>query len=208
VKREIIILLLLLSALLISGCVSGLQASPYQNATAGRQLYDLGNASRWAYNVSMAADNVTSQWNMTIDNYGGDPRLMVVYTQGNGMDITYNVWWNASTYQVERMHARGSIGGFYQDQDVSPLQINTLPDTGLLYYFVPFQPLGMINVRSTNNQVAALYLFAATDNKGFTVAYWAHPALPVPAKIVLSDRDFNITMLLTDYKIGKPLPPA
>lgn len=204
-KRELAILLFLLLVILASGCVSGMQASPYTNATAGKKLYDLGNASHWTYAVNMTASNTSSVWNMTVDNYGGNPRHMVVSTVGNGMDIAYDIWWNETTYQVGQMHAKGTIGDYYQDQDVSPLQINTLPDTGLTYYFVPFQPVSKVNARGLDGQAANLTLFAASDNTGFTVAYWMHPAIPLPAKILMSARDFNTTMMLTDYKIGAPL---
>lgn len=204
-KRELAILLFFLLVLLASGCVSGIQGSPYANATPGVKLYDLGNVSHWTYAVNMTANNTASEWNMTVDNYGGDPRHMVIYTIGNGMDIVYDVWWNDTTYQVERMHANGSIGDYYQDRDVSPLQIQTLPDTGLLYYWVPFQPVRNAMVKGADGQMANLTVFAATDNSGFTVAYWYHPAVPLPAKIMMSSRDVNVTMMLTDYKQGRPL---
>ncbi|WP_048198305.1 hypothetical protein [Methanocella arvoryzae] len=206
-KRELAILILLLLALLASGCVSGMQGSPYANATPGKKLYDLGNASQWAYAVNMSANETSSEWNMTVHNYAGSPRHMVIHTSGNGMDIIYDVWWNQTTYRVERMHANGSIGDYYQDHDVSPLQIQTLPDTGLNYYFVPFQPIRTVTARGPDGSMANLTVYAATDNQGFTVAYWIHPAVPVPAKILMSTRDFNITMMLTDYKQGPPLPP-
>jgi hypothetical protein len=207
VKRELAILLCLLLGLLASGCVSGIQGAPYANATPGKWIFDLGNASHWTYAVNMTANGTASEWNMTVDNYGGSPRHMVIYTVGNGMDIDYDVWWNGTTYQVERMHANGSIGDYYQDHDVSPLQIQTLPDTGLLYYWVPFQPVRYANARGPDGSVANLTVFAATDNRGFTVAYWAHPSMPLPAKIMMSSRDYNVTMMLTDYKQGPPLTP-
>lgn len=206
-KRELAILLFLTLIFFASGCVSSVQSSPYANATAGKLLYDLGNTSHWSYAVNMTASNVSSTWNMTVDNYAGNPRHQVVATLGNGMDIVYDIWWNSSSYRIERMHAKGSTGGNYQDQDVSPLQINTLPDTGLVFYLVPFQPIGKMNVKNLDGQAAALTVFAATDNHGFTLEYWNHPAIPVPVKILEITKDYNITMMLTDYKIGAPLAP-
>ena len=96
---------------------------------------------------------------------------MIVGTVGNGMDILYNIWWNASTYKVDRMHAKGYIGDYYQDRDVSPLQVQTLPDTGLLYYFVPMQLTGNVTVKDVTGKTSKLAVFSATDTGGFTLTY-------------------------------------
>ena len=140
---------------------------------------------------------------MTVNNTR-DPdgeMYMTVGTVGNGMDILYNVWWNASTYMVDRMHAKGYIGDYYQDRDVSPLQIQTLPDTGLLYYYVPMQFMGNVTVKDATGKTGKLAVFSATNNHGLTLTYWAHPAMPLPPKIELTDRDFKITMSLIDYRM-------
>ena len=191
-----------MAAIAMAGCISGMQASPYSGAVMGKQIYNMGNLSHWKYAVTMSAGGANSTWNMTVNNSRGPDgeMYMTVGTVGNGMDILYDVWWNATTYGVDRMHARGWIGDYFQDRNVSPLQILTLPDTGLNYYFVPFQYVGSTMVRGLNGQVGQLGVYSATDNKGFSVTYWAYPGIPLPLKVQLSNRDFNITMMLQDYK--------
>jgi hypothetical protein len=184
-----------------AGCISGIQATP-PGSVAGRQFYDLGNLTGWKYAVNMSASGVDSSWNMTVNNTRGEggERHMIVGTIGNGMDIVYDIWWNATTYQVSRMHARGWVGDDYQDRDVSTLQIYTLPDTGLTYYFVPFQHAGNVTVKGGNGAESLAYVYTAADNKGFRVTYWAHPMVPLPIKVEMSSADFKITMTLVDYR--------
>jgi hypothetical protein len=191
----------LLVAIVAAGCVSGVQSSPYANAVTGKQLYNLSNVSNWKYAVVMAAGGANSTWNMTV-NQTGDPggdRHMDIGTVGNGMDIRYDILYNSTTFQVDRMHAKGWIGDYYQERNVSNMQIYTLPDTGLIYYFVPLQYAGSVSVRDVSGQTGQLGVFTATDNRGFRLTYWAHPAMPLPAKIEMSNRDFNITMMLISY---------
>jgi hypothetical protein len=193
---------LLLVAIVAAGCVSGVQSSPYANAVTGKQIYNLSNVSSWKYAVVMAAGGANSTWNMTVNNtynrYGDS--YMDIGTVGNGMDIRYDVWYNATTYQVDRMHAKGWIGDYFQDRNTSSQQILTLPDTGLMYYFVPLQYAGAVTVRDASGQAGQLGVYTATDNRGFRLTYWSHPAMPVPAKIEMSNRDFNITMMLISYR--------
>lgn len=202
-RHKLALALLLMLAMAVAGCVSGMQASPYAGATPGKDIYDLGNASYWKYGVVMSAGGTNSTWNLTVNNTvdpDGHPH-MIAGTVGNGMDILYDIWWNASTYQIDRMHAKGYIGDYYQDRDVSPLQIQTLPDTGLLYYAVPLQYVGNVTVRDASGKQAKLAVFSATDRSGFTLAYWAHPGMPLPPKIVMKSQDFEITMSLLDYRM-------
>jgi hypothetical protein len=191
----------LLVALVAAGCVSGVQSSPYANAVTGKQIYNLSNVSSWKYAVVMSAGGANSTWNMTVNQTTAlaGIRHMEVGTIGNGMDIVYDIWYNASTFQVDRMHAKGWIGDYYQERNVSNMQIYTLPDTGLIYYFVPLQYAGAVSVRDASGQTGQLGVFTATDNKGFRLTYWTHPAMPLPAKIEMSSRDFNITMMLISY---------
>jgi hypothetical protein len=188
-------------AIIAAGCVSGVQSSPYDNAVMGKQIYNLSNVSSWKYAVVMSAAGTNSTWNMTVNQTAGpgDDRHMEVGTVGNGMDIVYDIWYNASTYQVDRMHAKGWIGDNYQERNVSTMQVYTLPDTGLMYYFVPLQYAGAVSVRDASGQTGQLGVYTATDNKGFTLTYWAHQAMPLPAKIQMSTRDCNITMMLISY---------
>jgi hypothetical protein len=161
----------------------------------------LSNVSSWKYAVVMSAGGANSTWNMTV-NQTGDPgreMRMEVGTVGNGMDILYDIWYNASTFQVDRMHAKGWIGDYYQERNVSNQQIYTLPDTGLIYYYVPLQYAGAVTVRDVTGNAGQLGVFTATNNQGFRLTYWAHPAMPLPAKIEMSNRDFNITMMLISY---------
>jgi len=190
-------------AMTVAGCVSGMQASPYAGAVTGKQIYDLGNVTFWKYDIIMSAGGTNATWNMTVNNTKGpDGEMqMIVGTVGNGMDIVYDIRYNASTYKVDRMHAKGYIGDYYQDREVLPLQIQTLPDTGLLYYFVPMQYVGNVTVKDVTGKTARLAVFSATDNRGFTLTYWAHPAMPLPPKIEMTGRDFKITMNLLEYRM-------
>jgi len=64
---------------------------------------------------------------------------------------------------------------------------------------VPLQYAGAVTVRDVSGQAGQLGVFTATDNKGFRLTYWAHPAMPLPAMIEMSSRDFNISMKLISY---------
>lgn len=187
---------------IVCGCVSGVQSSPYSNAVAGKEFYDLNNLSYWKYAITMSAGGANSTWNMTVNDTRntGAERYMTIGTVGNGMDIMYDIWWNATTYQISQMHARGWIGDDYQDKNVSTLQVFTLPDTGLTYYFVPFQYAGNTTVKGANGVTAPAYVYTATDNKGFSVTYWVHTRIPLPIKVEMASRDFKITMMLVDYR--------
>jgi len=174
-----------------------------------KNIYNVTNASSWEYAVNMSAGGTSSTWNMTVNNTrvtgpegplaNGGEMYMTVGTVGNGMDILYDVWWNATTYKIDRMHAKGLIGDYYQDRDVSTQQIMTLPDTGLIYYFVPLQYAGAVTIKDATGKQGQLGIYTATDNKGFRLTYWAHPAVPLPVKIETTSRDVNLTMLLINY---------
>lgn len=198
-KPELPVLLILITVALIAGCLSGIQSAPYGNATSGKQLYDVDELATWKYAVIMNSSDAISTWNMTINSSQGEPRHMTVGTVGNGMDILYDIWWNTTTYQISRMHAKGTIGDYYQDKDVSPMQIYTLPDVGLTYYFVPFQLAGNVTVRGVDGNLSRVNVFTAADNKGFRVTYWVHPDMPLPVKIEMTSAEFRITMMLLDY---------
>lgn len=194
---------LIICIALVSGCTS--QAEPSQkNATAGYKFYDFNKAHTWKMNITMYASGVNSTWDMivhqeneTVD--GSILRHFQIDTIGNGMNITYDVWSNATTYEVTRMHAKGYTGDYYEDRDTSKQQVYTLPDFGLSYYFVPFLPIRQINVVSPDGRIAPATIYAATDNKGFTVAYWINPSLPVPIKVEATDKNFKITSMLVEY---------
>ncbi|MCD1294569.1 hypothetical protein CUJ83_06080 [Methanocella sp. CWC-04] len=193
---------------ILSGCCSGLQGNPMysgKNITPGYKLYNVDKLQYWKYNVTMAASGVNSTWDMTVQvDYpmidGEKLRHMVVDTVGNGMDIQYDIWSNISSYNIERMYAKGNIGDYHQEREVSKLQIYTLPDVGLAYIIVPFMHTGNITVVDPNGNPGKVMYYSATDNKNFTVSYWVHPDIPVPVKIVLSEKNFQITMMLVDYK--------
>jgi hypothetical protein len=191
---------LIILAALVFGCISGAQPS-LNNTTYGYKFYNFNQAHAWKYNVSMAAGGVNSTWDMLVSQKnetvnGSVLRHFIVETIGNGMNITYDIWSNASTYQVTRMHAKGSIGDFYQDADTSTLQIYTLPDFGLSYYYVPFSPVKQITVIGQDGKTAPATLYAATDNKGFTVAYLVNPDVSVPLKIETIDKNYKVTSML------------
>lgn len=194
--------LFLLAVVVAAGCVSSAPSNPYANAIPGKQLYNLSNVTSWQYAVTMSAAGTNSTWNMTANN-SIDPdgeRHMTVGTVGNGMNILYHIWWNGTTYQVDRMNATGYIGDYYQARNVSPMQVQTLPDTGLLYYAVPLQYAGAVAVKDTSGQTGQLYVFTATNNRGDSLTYWTHPAVPVPAKIQMNFQGTNITMMLISYR--------
>ncbi len=200
-RHRLALAVLLLAGVIAAGCVSGTGPSPYANAVMARSIYDVANLSSWAYAVNMSAGGTSSAWNMTVNNTGepGGGMHMTVGTVGNGMDVRYDVWWNATTYQVDHMHAKGWIGDYYQDRNVSTQQILTLPDTGLNYYFVPLQYAGTVTIKDANGKQGQLGVYTATDYSGFRLTYWAHPAIPLPVKIEMSNRNFNITMMLINY---------
>jgi len=125
---------------------------------------------------------------------------MTISTVGNGMDIPYDVWWNPATYQIDRMHAKGRIGDNYQDQDTSPLQINTLPDTGLLYPFVALSYVDNVTVRDNAGHIGQLEVFTSSNGIGDSLIYWVHPGMPLPVKIQIKERNYAITMMLLNYR--------
>lgn len=193
--------LIIVSALAF-GCVTQAQQFP-KNATYGYKFFDFNQAHDWKYNVTMSTNGTNSTWDMMVHQEnetvnGSVIRHFIIQTIGNGMNITYDVWSNASTYQVTSMHAKGSAGDFYQDTDTSTLQIYTLPDFGLAYYFVPFTPVKTITVVGADGRTAPATLYSATDNKGFTVAYLANPSIPVPIKIETIDKNSKVTSMLME----------
>ncbi len=195
---------LIILAALVFGCISQAQPSP-NNSTYGYKFFDFNKAHDWKYNVTMSAGGVNSTWDMMVHQEnetinGSVVRHFVIQTIGNGMNITYDVWSNASTYQVTRMHAKGSTGDFYQDNDTSTLQIFTIPDFGLTYYSVPLSPVKTITVVGADGRSAPATLYAATDNKGFTVAYLANRDVPVPLKIETIDKNIKVTSMLMEVK--------
>ena len=203
-RAYVLALMLIILAALAFGCISQAQPNP-KNATYGYLFYDFNKAHDWKYNVTMVAGNASSTWNMTVhqvnetDN-GSILRHFTVDTVGNGMNITYDIWSNATTYQVTRMHAKGSTGNFYQDEETSALQVYTLPDFGLAYYYVPFSSVKTVEVAGADGRIAPATWYAATDNRGFTVAYLINPAVPVPLSVKTIDRNTNVTSMLLDYK--------
>lgn len=204
-KRALaLVLLLIVCSALVSGCFT--QAlNLYKNATFGARFYNYDNVDHWRDTIVMSASGVNSTWNMTMyvknDTLNGtDVRYMRVITEGNGVNITYDVWFNKTTYDILRMHAKGTTGDFYQDKDVSKMQIYTIADVGLSYYFVPFWPAKNISVKSPDGKTSNLTVYSATDNKGFTVMYWIHPQVPVPVKVEMIDKNYTITETLQEYK--------
>jgi hypothetical protein len=200
--KRICSLLFLIALVLVSGCVTA-QYNPYQgNLTYGYRMYSFDNVSSWRYNVTMAGGGTESSWIMAVnvskDALNGE-RYFNVWTYGNGMNITYDVWSNVSTYAVTKMHARGYIGTYYQDRDVSELQIFTIPDVGLSYYYVPFIDAGTVKVKDKNGNETAARVYTATDNKGFTVTYWSLTSVPVPLRVEAKNSDFDIVSMLRDY---------
>jgi hypothetical protein len=152
----------------------------------------------------MSASGVNSTWNMTIyvknDELNGTPaRYMQVLTEGNGMNITYDVWSNATTYDILRMHAKGKMGDYFQDRDTSKLQIFTLPDIGLSYYYVPFTPVKNYTANMPNGGTIPVTVYTATNNNGFSVTYWIYKRSPVPLRIEMTDKNFKITETLIEF---------
>jgi hypothetical protein len=196
--------LFLLAAGVAAGCVSGAPSNSYADTIPGKQLYNLSNVSHWEYSVVMSTSGANSTWNMTMNQMTepGKERHMEIGTVGNGMDILYDVWYDTSTFQVNRMHAKGWIGDYYQERNVSTMQIQTLPDTGLLYYQVPMQFAGSVMVRDVGGQAGQLNVFTASNGRGLTLTYWTHPAIPVPVKIQLNNSEMGVilTMMLDSYK--------
>jgi len=186
----------------LAGCVS--QAQNLNNATLGVNFYNYSQVHYWKDNVTMNASNVTSTWNMTVyvrnDTLNGTPvRYMQILTQGNGMYITYDVWSDPKTMAVTRMHAKGYTGDYFQDKDTSVLQINTLPDVGLSYYFVPFWPIRNMTAKTPDGNIIPITVYSASDNKGLTVSYWMCPYVPVPMKAEVADPNLRITETLVEY---------
>lgn len=202
-KRDrLLFFALILICLAVAGCTQ-MPAAPMNSGDVviGHKLYNIDRLSYWKYNVTMATKDTNASWDMMVNNSIEDgTRHMGVYTLGNGMDITYDVRSNVSSYKIDRMYANGTIGDYYQNREVSPLQIFTLPDTGLSYYYVPFRDMGNVTIKGTGGNEAQANVYSASDNRGFTVTYWVHPEIPAPVRIEMSTSDFEIVMMLTDYK--------
>jgi len=202
-KRAYIAAFLLIAcAVAMAGCAS--QAEYLKNATLGGNFYNYNNVHYWKDSITMNASGVSSRWNMTVyvknDTLNGAPvRYMQIVTEGNGMDITYDVWSDPKNYSVVKMHGKGTIGDYYQDKDTSTLQIGTLPDVGLSYYFVPFWPVKNITARTPDGNTIPITVYSASDNKGLTVAYWMCPYVPVPMKVEVSDQNVWLTETLVGY---------
>ncbi len=201
-KRAFLAVFMVLCAAAMSGCYSS--AEYLKNATPGSSFYNFDVVSYWKDNVTMYASGVNSTWNMTVfvrnDSLDGKPvRYMQVITEGNGMNITYDIWSNLTTFDVLKMHAKGSIGDYFQDRDTSKLQIYTLPDIGLSYYFVPFWPIKNVMGKTTDGRMIPITVYSAADNKGFSVTYWASPQVPVPIRVEMADKNFRITEMLVEY---------
>jgi hypothetical protein len=194
--------LLIACGILVSGCFS--QAQYLKNASFGGNFYDFNRVSHWKDSVVMSASGVNSTWNMTVHMQGalleGKPvRYMQVITEGNGLNITYDIWSNLTTYEVLKMHAKGRQGDYFQDRDTSNLQIYTLPDVGLSYFFVPFTPVRNLTVKTSDGAAIPVTIYTAQDNKGFSVSYMIHPQVPVPIKVEMADKNFKITETLLEY---------
>jgi hypothetical protein len=193
--------------ILTSGCLYGMGGKPPApvDLVPGFKLYNVDALSNWKYSVTMDASNTISSWDIDItrmqDSLNGTTvRRMEVNTAGNGMDIQYDIWSNLTNYNVYKMYAKGRIGDYFQEREVSRLQIYTIPDIGLAYYFVPFSVTGNITINDKEGKVSAAKIYSATDNKGFTINYLIHEAVPVPLKIEMADKNFRIVMALADYK--------
>jgi hypothetical protein len=199
-KRALLVVIVI-GVILGAGCCGPMQMNVPPGAKMGKDLYNVNGLSQWTYNVTMSSGGVNSSWDMNVTNgFDGDLRHMIVHTLGNGMNIVYNVWSNKTTFDIDRMHANGTIGDYLQDRDVSKLQIYTLPDVGLSYWFVPFTLAGNQSIRDPDGNAATVGVYSATDNKGFSVTYWKHLHVPVPLFIEMKDKNFRITMMLTGYK--------
>lgn len=201
-RAYVAVFFLIVCAVLMSGCYS--QAQYMKNATYGANFYDYNKLHYWKDSVVMSASGVNATWNMTIyvrnDTLNGTlARYMQVVTEGNGMNITYNIWSNATTYAVLLMHATGYMGDYYQDRDTSTLQIFTLPDVGLSFYYVPFSLLGNITARTANGNVIPVSIYSATSSTGFSVIYSIYPPVPVPLKVEMVDKNYTITESLLEY---------
>jgi hypothetical protein len=201
-RAYVAVFLIIACAAIVSGCAS--QAQYQKNATFGGNFYNFDKVHYWKNNVSMYANGVNATWNMTVhvrNNTldGATVRYMEIVTEGNGMNITYDVWSNRTTYEVLKMHARGYIGDRFQDRDTSPQQIFTLPDVGLSYYFVPFTTIKNTTVKMPDGRNVPIVVYSASDNKGFSVTYWICPPVPVPVKVEMSDKNFRITETLIEY---------
>ncbi len=197
------ILLLIACAVAVSGCST--RAQDFKNTTLGGNFYNYDKVNHWMYNVTMSASGATSAWNMTVyvknDTFGSAPaRYMQILTEGNGMNITYDVWSDPKNYSVLKMHAKGTTGDYFQDKDVSTLQIGTLPDVGLSYYFVPFWAIKNGTATTASGTKIPVTVYSASDNKGLTVTYWICPYVPVPLKVEVSDSNVRIIETLIGYE--------
>lgn len=197
------VLLLIACAVVVSGCAT--RAQDLKNTTLGGNFYNYDKVHKWMYNVTMTASGATSAWNMTVyvknDTFGGAPaRYMQILTEGNGMNIAYDVWSDPKNYSVLRMHAKGTTGDYFQDKDVSTMQIGTLPDVGLSYYFVPFWAIKNGTANTATGTKIPVTVYSASDNKGLTVTYWVCPYVPVPLQVEVSDPNVRIVELLVGYE--------
>lgn len=193
------IILLIAGSALVSGCVS--QALDMRNATYGKSFYDFNNVHYWEDNVVMTANGTSSSWNMTVYvknvTYNDKPALYLqVVTVGNGMNITYDVWSDPATYNVLKMHANGTIGNYSQDKDTSVLQIDTLPDVGLTFYYVPFWPVANTTARMANGNTIPVTIYSVTDNMGNSLSYMIYKGSPVPLKVEISQQTYKMEQTL------------
>jgi hypothetical protein len=119
-----------------------------------------------------------------------------VVTVGNGINITYDVWSDPTTYSVLNMHANGTMGNFSQDKDTSVLQIGTLPDMGLTFYYIPFWPVSSTTVRMPNGNTIPVTVYSVTDNSGDTLSYLIYKESPVPLKVDIVQKTYTMEQTL------------
>jgi hypothetical protein len=172
-----------------------------RNATYGSSFYNFNNVHYWEDNVVMTANGTSSTWNMTVyvnnSTYEGKPaRYMQVVTVGNGINITYDVWSDPTTYSVLNMHANGTMGNYSQDKDTSILQIDTLPDMGLTFYYIPFWPVTSTTVRMPNGNTIPVTVYSVTDNIGDTLSYMIYKESPVPLKVDIVQKTYTMEQTL------------
>ncbi len=196
------VLLLIVCAALVPGCTT--RAEYLKNATFGSSFYDYGKVHYWKDSVVMHGGGVNSTWNMTVyvnnDTFNGEPaRYMKIITEGNGMNITYDVWSNATTNKVLKMHASGTQGDYFQDRDTATQQIQTLPDVGLSYYFVPFWPVKNVTAKTPNGVTIPMTVYTVSDNRGMSITYLVSKMVPVPIRVEVVQGDIKLTETLVDY---------
>lgn len=201
-RAYLAVFLFIAFAIAVAGCAT--QAQYLKNATFGGNFYNYDKVHYWKNNVTMSAGGVNSTWNMTVyvknDTFNGAPaRYMQILTEGNGMNITYDVWSDPKNYSVLKMHAKGATGDYYQDKDTSTMQIGTLPDVGLTYYFVPFWPIKNGTAKTADGKTIPVTVYSASDNKGLSVTYWMCPYAPVPMRVEVADPNVRITETLVEF---------